>query len=42
MSGETGSVAMLREVLRANPDLTRTNRFGGTALIPAAHRVRVL
>ncbi|AZI44441.1 ankyrin repeat domain-containing protein [Deinococcus psychrotolerans] len=29
---------MLREVLRAKPDLTRTNRYGGIALIPAADR----
>jgi ankyrin repeat protein len=39
--GETGSVAMLREVLRAKPDLTATNRFGGTALIPASDRGHV-
>jgi hypothetical protein len=32
---------VLREVLRANPDVTRTNRFGGTALIPAADRGHV-
>src|SRR4051794_6827774 len=32
---------MLREVLRAKPDLTATNRFGGTALIPAADRGHV-
>jgi ankyrin repeat protein len=32
---------MLREVVRARPDLTRTNRFGGTALIPAADRGHV-
>ena len=32
---------VLREVLRADPDLTRTNRFGGTALIPAADRGHV-
>jgi uncharacterized protein len=38
VTGETGSVAMLRVVLRARPELTRTNRFGGTALIPAADR----
>src|SRR5919206_445119 len=41
VSGETGSVAMLREVLRAKPDLTATNRFGGTALIPAGDRGHV-
>jgi uncharacterized protein len=28
-------------VLRADPDLKRTNRFGGTALIPAADRGHV-
>jgi ankyrin repeat protein len=28
-------------VLRAKPDLTRTNRFGGTALIPASDRGHV-
>jgi ankyrin repeat protein len=28
-------------VLRANPDFTLTNRFGGTALIPAADRGHV-
>ena len=39
--GETGNVEILRAVLRADPDLTRTNRFGGTALIPAAHRGHV-
>ena len=39
--GQTGSVAMLSEVLRADPDLTRTNRFGGTALIPASERGHV-
>ncbi len=32
---------MLQEVLRAEPDVTRTNRFGGTALIPAADRGHV-
>lgn len=41
VTGETGSVAMLQEVLRAKPDLTRTNRYGGSALIPAAHRGHV-
>ena len=40
-TGETGNVEILRAVLRANPDLTRTNRFGGTALIPAADRGHV-
>jgi ankyrin repeat protein len=32
---------VLREVLRAMPDVSRTNRFGGTALIPAAERGHV-
>jgi hypothetical protein len=40
-TGETGFVRVLGEVLRAEPDLTRTNRFGGTALIPAADRGHV-
>ncbi len=39
VSGESGNVDLLREVLRADPDLTRTNRFGGTALIPASDAV---
>ena len=39
--GETGDVEVLREVLRGEPDLGRTNRFGGTALIPAADRGHV-
>ena len=40
-TGETGFLDVLEEVLRADPDLTRTNRFGGTALIPAADRGHV-
>ena len=39
--GETGDIDVLREVLRGDPDVTRTNRFGGTALIPAADRGHV-
>ncbi len=39
--GETGNVAVLDEVLRGTPDVTKTNRFGGTALIPAADRGHV-
>lgn len=39
--GETGNVALLAEVMRGKPDVTRTNRFGGTALIPAADRGHV-
>jgi len=39
--GETGNVSVLDEVLRGDPDVRFTNRFGGTALIPAAHRGHV-
>ena len=39
--GETGNVSVLDEVLRGDPDVALTNRFGGTALIPAAHRGHV-
>ena len=41
VTGETGSVAMLREVLRGEPDLGATNRYGGVALIPASDRGHV-
>ncbi len=41
VTGETGSVAMLREVLRGKPDLGATNRYGGVALIPASDRGHV-
>jgi ankyrin repeat protein len=41
VTGETGSVAMLREVLRGDPDLGATNRYGGVALIPASDRGHV-
>ena len=40
-TGETGFVDVLEEVLRGDPDFTQTNRFGGTALIPAADRGHV-
>ncbi|GHA91077.1 ankyrin repeat domain-containing protein [Streptomyces termitum] len=42
-TGVTGSVAMMRVLLAADPgpDLTLTNRFGGTSLIPAAERGHV-
>ncbi len=39
--GETGNVAVLDAVLVGRPDVTLTNRFGGTALIPAAERGHV-
>ena len=39
--GETGNVAVLDAVLEGRPDVTLTNRFGGTALIPAAERGHV-
>ncbi|XUM03438.1 ankyrin repeat domain-containing protein [Streptomyces venezuelae ATCC 10712] len=38
VTGVTGSVAMMRALLPAGPDLRLTNRYGGTALIPAAER----
>jgi len=41
VTGETGSVAMLRAVLRGEPDLGATNRYGGVALIPASDRGHV-
>ncbi|WP_344579531.1 ankyrin repeat domain-containing protein [Streptomyces lunalinharesii] len=41
VTGVTGSVAMMRALLPAGPDLTVTNRFGGTSLIPAAERGHV-
>ncbi|MER6998166.1 ankyrin repeat domain-containing protein [Streptomyces sp. NPDC000410] len=41
VTGVTGSVRMMRALLPAGPDLTLRNRFGGTALIPAAERGHV-
>jgi ankyrin repeat protein len=41
VTGVTGSVAMLRALLPARPDLRLTNRFGGISLIPAAERGHV-
>ncbi|GAA3228712.1 ankyrin repeat domain-containing protein [Actinocorallia longicatena] len=41
VTGVTGSVAMLRVLMPAKPDLTIRNRFGGTALIPACERGHV-
>ncbi|QKW10406.1 ankyrin repeat domain-containing protein [Streptomyces sp. NA04227] len=41
VTGVTGSVAMLRALLPASPDMTVTNRFGGVSLIPAAERGHV-
>ena len=41
VTGETGSVAMLREVLKGSPDLGATNRYGGVAVIPASDRGHV-
>ncbi|MFD7910016.1 ankyrin repeat domain-containing protein [Streptomyces sp. NPDC059752] len=38
VTGVTGSVRMMRLLLPAGPDLKQRNRFGGTALIPAAER----
>ncbi|MFF9730318.1 ankyrin repeat domain-containing protein [Streptomyces albidoflavus] len=41
VTGVTGSVEMMRTLLSAKPDQTLRNRFGGTALIPAAERGHV-
>jgi ankyrin repeat protein len=41
LCGENGNVELLREVLRAKPNLGATNRYGGVALIPAADRGHV-
>lgn len=40
-TGVTGSVAMMRTLLPARPDLKVRNRFGGIALIPASERGHV-
>jgi ankyrin repeat protein len=41
VTGVTGSVAMLREVLKGDPDFTLTNRYGGVSVIPASERGHV-
>ncbi|MEV1171742.1 ankyrin repeat domain-containing protein, partial [Nonomuraea sp. NPDC049784] len=41
VTGVTGSVAMLRTLLPAEPDLTVRNRYGGVSLIPACERGHV-
>jgi len=41
LCGENGNVALLHEVLRGDPDLGATNRYGGVALIPASDRGHV-
>src|SRR5690242_19185094 len=41
LCGENGNVELLREVLKAKPDLNATNRYGGVALIPASYRGHV-
>ncbi|MEO8264962.1 MAG: ankyrin repeat domain-containing protein, partial [Ilumatobacteraceae bacterium] len=41
VTGVSGSVAMADILLRADPDLTILNRYGGTALIPASERGHV-
>ncbi len=38
VTGVTGSVAMAEVILRADPDLTIRNRFGGVSHIPASER----
>ncbi|MEV0581430.1 ankyrin repeat domain-containing protein [Nonomuraea sp. NPDC050310] len=41
VTGVTGSVAMMRALLPAKPDLTIRNRYGGISLIPACERGHV-
>ena len=41
VTGVTGNVEVAEVLLRAEPDLTILNRFGGTSLIPAADRGHV-
>ena len=41
VTGVTGSVAMAEVILRARPDLTIRNRFGGVSIIPASERGHV-
>jgi ankyrin repeat protein len=41
LCGVHGNVAVLREVLRGDPDLGATNRYGGVAHIPASERGHV-
>jgi ankyrin repeat protein len=41
VTGVTGSVAMAKVLLKADPDLTLRNRFGGISIIPAAERGHV-
>ncbi|MFD1930705.1 MULTISPECIES: ankyrin repeat domain-containing protein [Nonomuraea] len=41
VTGVTGSVAMMRALLPAHPDLTIRNRYGGISLIPACERGHV-
>jgi len=41
VTGVTGSVPMLEILLRAAPDLTIRNRFGGISVIPASERGHV-
>jgi uncharacterized protein len=41
VAGAEGRIEILKLILAAGPDLKSTNRFGGTALIPACHRGHV-
>jgi ankyrin repeat protein len=41
VTGVTGSVPMLEVLLRADPDLTIRNRYGGISVIPASERGHV-
>ena len=41
LAGASGYLDILRLTLKAHPDFTRYNRYGGTALIPACERGHV-
>ncbi|GAA2239262.1 ankyrin repeat domain-containing protein [Streptomyces amakusaensis] len=41
VTGVTGSVAMMRVLLRGDPDVRLRNRFGGVSVIPASERGHV-
>ena len=40
-AGASGNLEIVRLAIQAGADITITNRFGGTALIPAADRGHV-
>jgi ankyrin repeat protein len=41
LAGAEGRTEILKLIVAAGPDLKSTNRFGGTALIPACHNGHV-